>query len=180
MRGPGKRILRVNLPVFPGFRIGVRDDWVAASGAMTKARSPPAYGRKRKEKWRRGTNVGKRCLSRSVSVENLELYSQPNGCCKASPASSFSPDLAVIFQLSDISRELSFGFPFLLREKKRGGRAPQWPRRYCRLFSFGINSGYILDTASRTVSPRTAMRGPEKRILRVNLPVFLDPASSAG
>ena len=63
--------------------------------------------------------MGKRCLSRSVSVENLELYSQPNGCCKASPASSFSPDLAVIFQLSDISRELSFGFPFLLREKKR-------------------------------------------------------------
>ena len=87
---------------------------------MTEARSPPAYGRKRKEKWRRGTNVGKRCLSRSVSVENLELYSQPNGCCKASPASSFSPDLAAIFQLSDISRELSFGFPFLLREKKRG------------------------------------------------------------
>ena len=46
-------------------------------------------------------------------------------------------------------------FPFLLREKKRGGRAPQWPRRYCWLFSLGINSGYILDSASRTVSPRT-------------------------
>ena len=63
-------------------------------------------------------------------------------------------------------------FPFLLREKKRGGRAPQWPRRYCRLFSLGINSGDILDTTSRTVSARTAMRGPGKRILRVNLPVF--------
>ncbi len=37
-----------------------------------------------------------------------------------------------------------------------------WPGRYCRRFSFGINSGYILDTASRTVSPRTAMRGPER------------------
>ena len=37
-----------------------------------------------------------------------------------SPASSFSPDLSAIFKLSDISRELSFGFPFLLREKKRG------------------------------------------------------------
>ena len=49
-----------------------------------------------------------------------KLYSLPSGCCKASPASSFSPDLAAIFQLSDISRELSFGFPFLLREKKRG------------------------------------------------------------
>ena len=104
--------------------------------------------------------MGKRCLSRSVSVENLELYSQPNGCCKASPASSFSPDLAVIFQLSDISRELSFGFPFLLREKKREIQdartvRPYWPGRYCRLFSLGINSGYILDAASRTVSPRT-------------------------
>ena len=49
---------------------------------------------------------------------------------------------------------------------------PYWPGRYCRLFSLGINSGYILDAASRTVSPRTAMRGPGKRILRVNLPVF--------
>ena len=68
-------------------------------------------------------------------------------------------------------------FPFLLREKKReilDARAvrPYWPGRYCRLFPFDINSGYILDTASRTVSPRTAMRGPGKRILRVNLPVF--------
>ena len=121
--------------------------------------------------------MGKRCLSRSVSVENLELYSQPNGCCKASPASSFSPDLAVIFQLSDISRELSFGFPFSFAGKEKGdsgrtGRAPQWPGRYCRLFSLGINSGYILDTTSRTVSARTAMRGPGKRISRVNLPVF--------
>ena len=49
---------------------------------------------------------------------------------------------------------------------------PYWPGRYCRLFSLGINSGYILDAASRTVSPRTAMLGPGKRILRVNLPVF--------
>ena len=68
-------------------------------------------------------------------------------------------------------------FPFLLREKKReilDARAvrPYWPGRYCRLFSLGINSGYILDTTSRTVSARTAMRGPGKRILRVNLPVF--------
>ena len=47
-----------------------------------------------------------------------------------------------------------------------------WPGRYCRLFSLGINSGYILDTTSRTVSARTAMRGPGKRISRVNLPVF--------
>ena len=93
---------------------------MTVSGAMTKARSPPAYGRKRKEKWRRGTNVGKRCLSRSVSVENLELYSQPNGCCKASPASSFSPGLAAIFQLSDISRELSFDFPFSFAGKEKG------------------------------------------------------------
>ena len=120
MRGPGKRILRVNLPVFSGSRVGARDDQMTVSGAMTKARSPPAYGRKRKEKWRRGTNMGKRCLSRGVSVESPKLYSLPNGCYGASPASSFSPDLSAIFKLSDISRELSFGFPFLLREKKRG------------------------------------------------------------
>ena len=115
---------------------------MTVSGAMTKARSHPAYGRKRKEKWRRGTNVGKRCLSRSVSVENLELYSLPNGCCKASSASSFSPDLAAIFQLSDISRELSFGFPFLLREKKRGdsgrtGRASLLARTVLLTVFFG-------------------------------------------
>ena len=121
--------------------------------------------------------MGKRCLSRGVSVESPKLYSLPNGCYGASPASSFSPDLSAIFKLSDISRELSFGFPFLLREKKReiqDARAvrPYWPGRYCRLFPLGINSGYILDAASRTVSARTAMRGPGKRILRVNLPVF--------
>ena len=103
--------------------------------------------------------MGKRCLSRGVSVESPKLYSLPNGCYGASPASSFSPDLSAIFKLSDISRELSFGFPFLLREKKReiqDARAvrPYWPGRYCRLFSLGINSGYILDAASRTVSPR--------------------------
>ena len=113
--------------------------------------------------------MGKRCLSRSVSVENLELYSQPNGCCKASPASSFSPELAAIFQLSDISRELSFGSPFSFAGKEKGdsgctGRAPQWPGRYCRLFSLGINSGYILDTTSRTVSARTAMLDDKRRV----------------
>ena len=173
------------------------------SGVMTKTRSPPAYGRKRKEKWRRGTNVGKRCLSRSVSVENLELYSQPNGCCKASPASSFSSGLAVIFPLSDIRRELSFGSPFSFAGKEKGdsgctGRAPQWLGRYCRLFSLGINRGYILDSASKTVSPRTAMRDDKRRVfpgsrvgarddrvgasgVRDDLCRYsLDPASSAG
>ena len=60
-------------------------------------------------------------------------------------------------------------FPFLLREKKReilDARAvrPYWPGRYCRLFSLGINSGYILDAASRTVSPRTAMRDDKRRV----------------
>ena len=49
-----------------------------------------------------------------------KLYSLPSGCCKASPASFFSPDLAVIFQLSDISRELSFGFPFSFAGKEKG------------------------------------------------------------
>ena len=121
--------------------------------------------------------MGKRCLSRSVSVENLELYSQPNGCCKASPASSFSPDLAVIFQLSDISRELSFGFPFLLREKKRGDsgytvRAFLLVRMILLTVFFGykqrVYPGYRVENR---VTPHV-MRGPGKRILRVNLPVF--------
>ena len=49
-----------------------------------------------------------------------KLYSLPSGCCKASPASSFSPDLVAIFQLSDISRELSFGFPFSFAGKEKG------------------------------------------------------------
>ena len=114
---------------------------------------------------------------RRIGKGSPELYSLPNGCYGASSASSFSPGLAVIFQLSDISRELSFGSPFSFAGKEKGdsgctGRAPQWPGRYCWLFSLGINSGYILDSASRTVSARTAMRGPGKRILRVNLPVF--------
>ena len=69
-------------------------------------------------------------------------------------------------------------FPFLLREKKReilDARAvrPYWPGRYCRLFSLGINSGYILDAASRTVSPRIKC-GMTKG------GYSLDPASSAG
>ncbi|WP_346702375.1 hypothetical protein [Barnesiella sp. An22] len=74
-----------------------------------------------------------------------------------SPASSFSPDLSAIFKLSDISRELSFGFPFLLREKKRGdsGRTDRvflLARMVLSAVFFCINSGYILDSASRTVS----------------------------
>ena len=94
-----------------------------------------------------------------------------------SPGVLFPRTAEAIFQLSDISRELSFDFPFSFAGKEKGdsgctGRAPQWPGRYCRLFSLGINSGYILDTTSRTVSARTAMRGPGKRISRVNLPVF--------
>ena len=53
-----------------GSRIGVRDDLVTASKCgMTETRSHPAYGRKRKEKYRRGPNEGKRCLSRGESVE---------------------------------------------------------------------------------------------------------------
>ena len=88
-----------------------------------------------------------------------KLYSLPSGCCKASPASSFSPDLAVIFSFRTSAGSFLLAFPFLLREKKReilDARAvrPYWPGRYCRLFSLGINSGYILDTASRTVSAR--------------------------
>ena len=44
-----------------GSRIGVRDDLVTASKCgMTETRSHPAYGRKRKEKYRRGPNEGKR------------------------------------------------------------------------------------------------------------------------
>ena len=121
--------------------------------------------------------MGKRCLSRSESVEGPEAVKPAERLLQSEPGEFFSPDLAVIFQLSDISRELSFGSPFSFAGKEKGdsgctGRAPQWPGRYCRLFSLGINSGYILDAASRTVSPRTAMLGPGKRILRVNLPVF--------
>ena len=59
-------------------------------------------------------------MSRGVSVESPKLYSLPNGCYGASSASSFSPGLAVIFQLSDISRELSFGFPFSFAGKEKG------------------------------------------------------------
>ena len=64
--------------------------------------------------------MGKRCLSRGVSVESPKLYSLPNGCYGASPASSFSPDLSAIFKLSDISRELSFGIPFSFAGKEKG------------------------------------------------------------
>ena len=86
--------------------------------------------------------MGKRCLSRGVSVESPKLYSLPNGCYGASPASSFSPDLAVIFQLSDISRELSFGFPFSFAGKEKGdsgctGRAFLLVRMILLTFFFG-------------------------------------------
>ena len=71
-----------------------------------------------------------------------KLYSLPNGCCKASPASSFSPGLAVIFQLSDISRELSFGFPFSFAGKEKGdsgctGRASLLARMILLTVFFG-------------------------------------------
>ena len=174
----------------PGSRIGVRDDQMTVSGAMTKARSPPAYGpaygRKRKEKWRRGTNVGKRCLSRSVSVENLELYSQPNGCCKASPASSFSPDLAVIFQLSDISRELSFGFPFLLREKKRGdsgrtGRASLLARTVLLTVFFGYKPRlYLGFRVENRVTPHSDAGSRKKNLTSKLAGILWIPRRSAG
>ena len=95
----------------PGSRIQVRHDRSAKpSGLWEKAERKMA---ERDERGKKMFEPG--CIGKG----SPKLYSLPNGCCKASPASSFSPDLAAIFQLSDISRELSFGFPFLLREKKR-------------------------------------------------------------
>ena len=84
-----------------------------------------------------------------------------------SPASSFSPDLSAIFKLSDISRELSFGFPFLLREKKRGDsgrtvRASLLARTVLPAVFFGykqrVYPGYRVENR---VTPHV-MRGPEK------------------
>ena len=56
-------------------------------------------------------------MNRSRSPER---YNRLNSGFETSPASSFSPDLAAIFQLSDISRELSFGFPFSFAGKEKG------------------------------------------------------------
>ena len=130
--------------------------------------------------------MGKRCLSRSVSVENLELYSQPNGCCKASPASSFSPDLAVIFQLSDISRELSFGFPFLLREKKRGdsgctGRASLLARTVLLTVFFGykqrVYPGYHVENR---VTPHSDAGSRKENLTSKLAGILWIPRRSAG
>ena len=111
--------------------------------------------------------MGKRCLSRSVSVENLELYSQPNSCYGASPASSFSPDLAVIFQLSDISRELSFGSPFSFAGKEKGrfrmhGPCSPVARTVLLTVFFGYKPRlYPGFRVENRVTPHV-MRGPEK------------------
>ena len=122
--------------------------------------------------------MGKRCLSRGESVKEAQS-------CIACRTAAAKRARRVLFPRTSqpfFSFRTSAG-SFLLASlffcgKRKGeildARAvrPYWPGRYCRLFSLGINSGYILDAASRTVSPRTAMRGPGKRILRVNLPVF--------
>ena len=106
--------------------------------------------------------MGKRCLSRSVSVENLELYSQPNGCCKASPASSFSPDLAAIFQLSDISRELSFDFPFSFAGKEKGRPCSPVAQTVLLAVFFGYKQRvYPGFRVKNRVTPHS-MRGPER------------------
>ena len=69
-----------------------RNDQMTASGyGMTKARSSPAYGRKRKEKWRRGTNVGKRCLSRSESVEGPRTVKPAERLLQSEPGEFFFP-----------------------------------------------------------------------------------------
>ena len=123
--------------------------------------------------------MGKRCLSRGVSVESPKLYSLPNGCYGGEPGEFFFPGpRRRFFSFRTSTGSFLLAFPFLLREKKReilDARAvrPYWPGRYCRLFSLGINSGYILDAASRTVSPRIKC-GMTKG------GYSLDPASSAG
>ena len=105
----------------PGSRIGVRNDQMTVSGAMTKARSPPAYGRKRKEKWRRGTNEGKRCLSRGESIEVPEAVKPAERLLQSEPGEFFFPEPLRHFSFRFRTSAGSFLliFPFLLREKKR-------------------------------------------------------------
>ena len=139
-----------------------RNDQMTASGyGMTKARSPPAYGRKRKEKWRRGTNEGKKMFEPG----RINRSARGSKACRTAAAKRARRVLFPRTSQSFFSFRTSAG-SFLLASLffcgKRKGEIqdarfvrPYWPGRYCRRFSFGINSGYILDTASRTVSPRT-------------------------
>ena len=130
--------------------------------------------------------MGKRCLSRSVSVENLELYSQPNGCCKASPASSFSPDLAVIFQLSDISRELSFGSPFSFAGKEKGdsgctGRASLLARTVLPAVFFGYKQRvYPGCRVENRVSPHSDAGSRKENLTSKLAGILWIPRRSAG
>ena len=71
---------------------------------------------------------------------------------RSEPGEFFPPDRAAIFQLSDISRELSFGFPFSFAGKEKGkgiyviigrtGRASLLLRAILQAVSRGVNSGY--------------------------------------
>ena len=65
--------------------------------------------------------MGKRCLSRGVSVESPKLYSLPNGCYGGEPGEFFFPGpRRRFFSFRTSAGSFLLAFPFLLREKKRG------------------------------------------------------------
>ena len=93
---------------------------MTVSGAMTKARSPPVYGRKRWEKWRRGTNEGKRCLSRSESVEGPRTVKPDERLLQSEPGEFFFPGPRSHFSAFGHQPGAFFWLPFSFAGKEKG------------------------------------------------------------
>ena len=146
----------------PGSRIGVRDDQITASGyGMTKARSHSGLWEKAERKMTERDERGKKMFEPGrISRRARDSKACRTAAAKRARRVLFPRTSQSFFSFRTSAGSFLLAFPFLLREKKReilDARAvrPYWPGRYCRRFSLDINSGYILDTASRTVSPRT-------------------------
>ena len=97
------------------------------------------------------------------------------------PGSSFSPELAAIFQLSDISRELSFDFPFSFAGKEKGRPCSPVAQTVLPAVSFGykqrVYPGYHVENR---VSPHSDAGSRKKNLTSKLAGILWIPRRSAG
>ena len=153
---------------------------------MTEARSHPAYGRKRKEKWRRGTNVGKRCLSRSESVEGPEAVKPAERLLQSEPGEFFFPGPRSHFSAFGHQPGAFFWLPFSFAGKEKGdsgrtGRAFLLVRMILPAVFFGykprVYPGFRVENR---VSPHSDAGSRKKNLTSKLAGILWIPRRSAG
>ena len=115
---------------------------------MTINADKPAYGRKRGEKCRRGTNGGKRCLSRGKPVEEPGAVKPIEKLLWSEPGEFFSPGPRSHFSAFGHQPGAFFWPSLFFCGKRKGERNLRYNRTHgpcvptARTVSRGVNSGY--------------------------------------